>query len=43
MATRADQYLNISLFMSRLMRPSASAGGWWYAEDGDHHDDHDDR
>ena len=19
------------------------AGGWWYAEDGDHHDDHDDR
>jgi hypothetical protein len=41
MATRADQYLNISLFMSRLI--SASAGGCWYAEDGDHHDDHDDR
>jgi hypothetical protein len=19
------------------------AGAWWYAEDGDHHDDHDDR
>ena len=31
---------------TRRGRPQAwreEAGGWWYAEDGDHHDDHDDR